>query len=132
MFSAFQLILKLFWLVLFFLLSVFVAIFVGSNTQLITLAFWPVPGQVTIVVWLAVILAFSVGLVIGALIIWVNSILYIRATRQKFKQSQINSDNKNKSENESYLVFDRSDVGQHSDNKKTKHSLSTYTTGPLA
>ncbi len=130
MFSAFQLILKLFWLVLSLLLGVFVAIFVGSNTQLITLSFWPVPGQVTIVVWLVVILAFSVGLVIGALIIWVNSILYIRATRQKFRQSQINSDNKNKSENESYLVFDRSDVGQLSDNKKIKHSLSTYTTGP--
>lgn len=129
MFSIFQLISKLFWLILFVLLSFFVAIFVGSNSQSITLSFWPIPGKITIVVWLAIILAFSAGLVIGALIIWLNSILYIRATKQKLKQNQINSVNKVKSENERYLIFDQSDVRQHSDNKKTKHSLTTYTTG---
>ena len=130
MFNVFQLISKLFWLISFVLLSVFVAIFVGSNVQPITLSFWPIPGQITIVVWLAIISAFSAGLVIGALIIWLNSILYIRATKQKLRRNQINSDNKGKSENERYLIFDQTNVRQHSDNKKTKHSLSTYTTGP--
>ena len=130
MFNIFQLISKLFWLILFVLLSVFVAIFVGSNKQPVTLSFWPMPGQITITVWLAIISAFSAGLVIGALIIWINSILYVRATKQKFRQNQINSDNNGKSENERYLIFDQSDVQQHSDSKKNKHSLSTYTIGP--
>ena len=130
MFNVIQLISKLFWLILFVLLSVFVAIFVGSNTQTITLSFWPIPGQITIIVWLAIISAFNAGLVIGALIIWLNSILYIRATKQKLRRNQVNSNNKSKSKNERYLIFDQSDVQQHSNNKKTKHSLSTYTAGP--
>lgn len=105
---------------LFVLLSIIIAIFVGSNTQLITLSFWPIPGQITIIIWLAVLLAFTTGLVIGALIIWLNSILYYRAQNQKLKKKLKNSHHKEKKETDSYLEFDQTDRGSYSDNLKVK------------
>ena len=120
MFSISHFLSKLFWFMLFVLLSIIIAIFVGSNTQLITLSFWPIPGQITIIIWLAVLLAFTTGLVIGALIIWLNSILYYRAQNQKLKKKLKNSHHKEKKETDSYLEFDQKDRGSYSDNLKVK------------
>ena len=120
MFSISHFLSKLFWFMLFVLLSIIIAIFVGSNTQLITLSFWPSPGQITIIIWLAVLLAFTTGLVIGALIIWLNSILYYRAQNQKLKKKLKNSHHKEKKETDSYLEFDQTDRGSYSDNLKVK------------
>lgn len=120
MFSISHFLSKLFWFMLFVLLSIIIAIFVGSNTQLITLSFWPIPGQITIIIWLAVLLAFTTGLVIGALIIWLNSILYYRAQNQKLKKKLKNSHHKEKKETDSYLEFDQTDRGSYSDNLKVK------------
>ena len=120
MFSISHFLSKLFWFMLFVLLSIIIAIFVGSNTQLITLSFWPIPGQITIIIWLAVLLAFTTGLVIGALIIWLNSILYYRAQNQKLKKKLKNSHHKEKKETDCYLEFDQTDRGSYSDNLKVK------------
>ena len=120
MFSISHFLSKLFWFMLFVLLSIIIAIFVGSNTQLITLSFWPIPGQITIIIWLAVLLAFTTGLVIGALIIWLNSILYYRAQNQKLKKKLKNSHHKEKKETDSYLEFDQTDRGSYSDNLNVK------------
>ena len=120
MFSISHFLSKLFWFMLFVLLSIIIAIFVGSNTQSITLSFWPIPGQITIIIWLAVLLAFTTGLVIGALIIWLNSILYYRAQNQKLKKKLKNSHHKEKKETDSYLEFDQTDRGSYSDNLNVK------------
>ena len=109
MINLFQFISKLFWLILFVVFGIFIAIFVGSNTQTITLYFWPIPEQIRIVIWLAILLAFCSGLVLGAFVIWLNSIFFQRNTRQKIKQGQINTYNRGKNETEQYLVFEKSD-----------------------
>ena len=109
MVNFFHFISKLFWLILFVLFGIFIAIFVGSNTQTITLYFWPIPEQIRIVIWLAILLAFCSGLVLGAFFIWLNSILFRRNNGQKIKQKQINAYDREKNETEQYLVFEQSE-----------------------
>ena len=77
---------KLFWLVILILFSLFIAAIVGSNTQLITLQLWPIPGQLSLALWLPILLAFGIGLLFGALLIWLKSIASYRAARQMRKK----------------------------------------------
>ena len=130
MYSIFQFISKLFWFIIFLLLSMLIAIFVGSNTQIIYLSFWPIPGQITIVIWLAILIAFGLGLICGALIIWFNSILSYRTVRQRIKRNIVNSGKKKNQETEHYLMFDHLDNRSHSEREKVKQNLSRSTQSP--
>ena len=84
---------KLFWLVILILFSLFIAAIVGSNTQLITLQLWPIPGQLSLALWLPILLAFGIGLLFGALLIWLKSITSRRAARQNGKKPQCTARN---------------------------------------
>ncbi len=130
MYRIFQFISKLFWFSILALLSIFIAIFVGSNTQIISLSFWPIPGQITIVIWLAVLFAFGMGLICGAFIIWLNSILSYGTTQQKLNRKIVNSGNHEKQETDHYLIFDHSDMRNSPDSQKVKQNSNTYTPGP--
>ena len=79
---------KLFWFIFLFLFVILLAILVGSNSQSVTIYFWPMSGKLTIVIWLAILLSFGAGLIAGALIIWLNSFSPYRASMKLKKQVQ--------------------------------------------
>ncbi len=91
--GIFHFISKLFWLVILILFSFFIAAIVGSNTQLITLQLWPIPGQLSVALWLPILLAFGIGLLFGALLIWLKSITSYRASKTNAKKTQCNARN---------------------------------------
>ena len=120
---------KLFWLICFLLFVILLAILVGSNSQSVTLYFWPISGKLTIVMWLAILLSFGAGLIAGALIIWLNSFSTYRTSMKLKKQVQISKSDNTKTENDQYLEFKNS-TKQPSDNKKQINSpLNGFTQG---
>ena len=107
MYGIFNFISKLFWFFIIICFSLFIASLVMSNTQIITLSFWPIPGEIRIVVWLVILMPFGVGLIIGSLLIWLNSISSYRAARQIQKQKKVNAALNAKTEEDSHLLFEK-------------------------
>jgi uncharacterized membrane protein YciS (DUF1049 family) len=115
---------KLFWLVILILFSFFIAAIVGSNTQLITLQLWPIPGQLSVALWLPILLAFGIGLLFGALLIWLKSITSYRAARQMRKKSNAPTEMKD----DNHLLFDQTTIGLalNSERDKQAHLHKAY------
>ena len=120
---------KLFWLIFLLLFVIFLAILVGSNSQSVTLYFWPISGKLTIVIWLAILLSFGAGLIAGALIIWLNSFSSYRASMKLKKQVQISTSDNTKTENDQYLEFKNSTKQPSDDNKQISSPLNGFTQG---
>ena len=120
---------KLFWLIFLFLFVILLAILVGSNSQSVTLYFWPISGKLTIVIWLAILLSFGAGLIAGALIIWLNSFSSYRASMKLKKQVQISTSDNTKTENDQYLEFKNSTKQPSDDNKQINSPLNGFTQG---
>ena len=120
---------KLFWSIFLFLFVILLAILVGSNSQSVTLYFWPISGKLTIVVWLAILLSFGAGLIAGALIIWLNSFSSYRASMKLKKQVQISTSDNTKTENDQYLEFKNSTKQPSDDNKQINSPLNGFTQG---
>ena len=120
---------KLFWLILLLLFVILLAILVGSNSQSVTLYFWPITGKLTIVIWLAILLSFGAGLIAGALIIWLNSFSQYRASMKLKKQVQVNTSDNAKIENDQYLEFKTSTKQPSDDNKQINNPFNGFTQG---
>ena len=120
---------KLFWLIFLLLFVILLAILVGSNSQSVTLYFWPISGNLTIVIWLAILLSFGAGLIAGALIIWLNSFSSYRASMKLKKQVQISTSDNTKTENDQYLEFKNSTKQPSDDNKQINNPLNGFTQG---
>ena len=104
----------------FMIFIILIYALVGSNTQLTTLQLWPIPGQLTIVLWLPILLAFGAGLIIGALLIWLKSITYYRAARKLRKQKETNELSRKIIEDDSHLLFDQKATNPPLNDKKGK------------
>ena len=122
-------ILKLFWLTIFILFSLLIATLVGSNTQQTTIQLWPIPGQLTIALWLPILLSFGAGLMIGGLLIWLKSTVFYRVTRQMRKQKKNNLSIKQTIEDDSYLLFEQTATSPPLNGEKGKQTLTTFTQG---
>ena len=120
---------KLFWLIFLLLFVILLAILVGSNSQSVTLYFWPISGNLTIVIWLAILLSFGAGLIAGALIIWLNSFSSYRASMKLKKQVQSSTSDNTKIENDQYLEFKNSTKQPSDDNKQINSPLNGFTQG---
>ncbi len=120
---------KLFWLMIFILLSLIIATLVGSNSQLTTLRLWPIQGQLTVALWLPILLSFATGLIIGALLIWLKSTVFYRVTRQMRKQKKNNLSIKQTIEDDSYLLFEQTATSPPLNGEKGKQTLTTFTQG---
>ena len=120
---------KLFWLIFLLLFVILLAILVGSNSQSVTLYFWPISGKLTIVIWLAILLSFGAGLIAGALIIWLNSFSYYRASMKLKKQVQINTSDNTKIENDQYLEFKNSTTQHSEGNRQINSPFNGFTQG---
>lgn len=120
---------KLFWLMIFILLSLIIATLVGSNSQLTTLRLWPIQGQLTVALWLPILLSFATGLIIGALLIWLKSTVFYRVTRQMRKQKKNNLSIKQTIEDDSYLLFEQTATSPPLSGEKGKQTLTTFTQG---
>ena len=120
---------KLFWFICLLLFVILLAILVGSNSQSVTLYFWPISGELTIVIWLAILLSFGTGLIVGALIIWLNSFSHYRASMKLKKQVQINTSDNAKIENDQYLEFKTSTKQPSDDKKQINNPFNGFTQG---
>ncbi len=120
---------KLFWLICLLLFVILLAILVGSNPHSVTLYFWPITGNLTIVIWLAILLSFGAGLIAGALIIWLNSFSSYRTSMKLKKQVQISTSDNTKTENEQYLEFKNSTKQPSDDNKQINSPFNGFTQG---
>ena len=120
---------KLFWFIFLLLFVILLAILVGSNSQSVTLYFWPISGKLTIVIWLAILLSFGAGLIAGALIIWLNSFSSYRASMKLRKQVQINTSDNTNTENDQYLEFKNSTKQPADDKKQINSPFNGFTQG---
>ena len=120
---------KLFWFTFLLLFVILLAILVGSNSQSVTLYFWPISGKLTIVIWLAILLSFGAGLIAGALIIWLNSFSSYRASMKLKKQVQSSTSDNTKIENDQYLEFKNSTKQPSDDNKQINSPFNGFTQG---
>ena len=120
---------KLFWFTFLLLFVILLAILVGSNSQSVTLYFWPISGKLTIVIWLAILLSFGAGLIAGALIIWLNSFSSYRASMKLKKQVQIRTSDNARTENDQYLEFKNSTKQPSDDNKQINSPFNGFTQG---
>ena len=120
---------KLFWFTFLLLFVILLAILVGSNSQSVTLYFWPISGKLTIVIWLAILLSFGAGLIAGALIIWLNSFSSYRALMKLKKQDQISTSDNTRIENDQYLEFKKSTKQPSDDNKQINSPFNGFTQG---
>ena len=120
---------KLFWFTFLLLFVILLAILVGSNSQSVTLYFWPISGKLTIVIWLAILLSFSAGLIAGALIIWLNSFSSYRTSMKLKKQVQISTSANTKIENDQYLEFKKSTKQTSDDNQQINSPFNGFTQG---
>ena len=120
---------KLFWFICLLLFVILLAILVGSNSQSVTLYFWPISGELTIVIWLAILLSFGTGLIVGALIIWLNSFSSYRASMKLKKQVQIRTSDNARTENDQYLEFKNSTKQPSDDNKQINSPFNGFTQG---
>ena len=120
---------KLFWFIFLLLFVILLAILVGSNSQSVTLYFWPISGKLTIVIWLAILLSFGAGLIAGALIIWLNSFSSYRTSMKLKKQVQISTSANTKIENDQYLEFKKSTKRTSDDNQQINSPFNGFTQG---
>ena len=120
---------KLFWFIFLLLFVILLAILVGSNSQSVTLYFWPISGNLTIVIWLAILLSFGAGLIAGALIIWLNSFSSYRTSMKLKKQVQISTSANTKIENDQYLEFKKSTKRTSDDNQQINSPFNGFTQG---
>lgn len=120
---------KLFWFIFLLLFVILLAILVGSNSQSVTIYFWPISGKLTIVMWLAILLSFGAGLIAGALIIWLNSFSSYRASMKLKKQVQIRTSDNARTENDQYLEFKNSTKQPSDDNKQINSPFNGFTQG---
>ncbi len=120
---------KLFWFIFLLLFVILLAILVGSNSQSVTLYFWPISGNLTIVIWLAILLSFGAGLIAGALIIWLNSFSPYRASMKLKKQVQSSTSDNTKIENDQYLEFKNSTKQSSDDNKRINSPFNGFNQG---
>jgi len=120
---------KLFWFICLLSFAILLAILVGSNSQSVTLYFWPISGELTIVIWLAILLSFGTGLIVGAVIIWLNSFSHYRASMKLKKQVQINTSDNTKIENDQYLEFKTSTKQPSDDNKQINNPFNGFNQG---
>ena len=120
---------KLFWFIFLLLFVILLAILVGSNSQSVTLYFWPISQKLTIVLWLAILLSFGAGLIAGALIIWLNSFSSYRASMKLKKQVQIRTSDNARTENDQYLEFKNSTKQPSDDNKQINSPFNGFTQG---
>ena len=120
---------KLFWFIFLLLFVILLAILVGSNSQSVTLYFWPISGKLTIVIWLALLLSFGAGLIAGALIIWLNSFSSYRTSMKLKKQVQISTSANTKIENDQYLEFKKSTKQPSDDNQQINSPFNGFTQG---
>lgn len=120
---------KLFWFIFLLLFVILLAILVGSNSQSVTIYFWPISGNLTIVMWLAILLSFGAGLIAGALIIWLNSFSSYRALMKLKKQDQISTSDNTRIENDQYLEFKNSTKQPSDDNKQINSPFNGFTQG---
>ena len=120
---------KLFWFIFLLLFVILLAILVGSNSQSVTLYFWPISGKLTIVIWLAILLSFGAGLIAGALIIWLNSFSSYRTSMKLKKQVQISTSANTKIENDQYLEFKKSTKQPSDDNQQINSPFNGFTQG---
>ena len=120
---------KLFWFIFLLLFVILLAILVGSNSQSVTLYFWPISGKLTIVIWLAILLSFGAGLIAGALIIWLNSFSSYRTSMKLKKQVQISTSANTKIENDQYLEFKKSTKQPSDDKKQINSPFNGFTQG---
>ena len=120
---------KLFWFTFLLLFVILLAILVGSNSQSVTLYFWPISGKLTIVMWLAILLSFGAGLIAGALIIWLNSFSSYRALMKLRKQVQISTSDNTKTENDQYLEFKNSTKQTSDDKTQINSPFNGFTQG---
>ena len=120
---------KLFWFTFLLLFVILLAILIGSNSQSVTLYFWPISGKLTIVIWLAILLSFGAGLIAGALIIWLNSFSSYRTSVKLKKQVQISTSANTKIENDQYLKFKKSTKQPSDDNKQINSPFNGFTQG---
>ena len=120
---------KLFWFIFLLLFVILLAILVGSNSQSVTLYFWPISGKLTLVIWLAILLSFGAGLIAGALIIWLNSFSSYRASMKLKKQVQIRTSDNARTENDQYLEFKNSTKQPSDDNKQINSPFNGFTQG---
>ena len=120
---------KLFWFIFLLLFVILLAILVGSNSQSVTLYFWPISGKLTIVIWLAILLSFGAGLIAGALIIWLNSFSSYRTSMKLKKQVQISTSANTKIENDQYLEFKKSTKQTSDDNQQINSPFNGFTQG---
>ena len=120
---------KLFWFIFLLLFVILLAILVGSNSQSVTLYFWPISGKLTIVIWLAILLSFGAGLIAGALIIWLNSFSSYRALMKLKKQDQISTSDNTRIENDQYLEFKNSTKQPPDGNKQSNSPFNGFNQG---
>ena len=120
---------KLFWFIFLLLFVILLAILVGSNSQSVTLYFWPISQKLTIVLWLAILLSFGAGLIAGALIIWLNSFSSYRASMKLKKQVQIRTSDNARTENDQYLEFKNSTKQPSDDIKQINSPFNGFTQG---
>ena len=120
---------KLFWLIFLLLFVILLAILVGSNSQSVTLYFWPISGKLIIVTWLAILLSFGTGLIAGALIVWLNSFSSYRTSMKLKKQVQISTRTNTTIENDQYLEFRKSTKQPSDDNKQINSPFNGFTQG---
>ena len=120
---------KLFWFIFLLLFVILLAILVGSNSQSVTLYFWPISGKLNIAIWLAILLSFGAGLIAGALIIWLNSFSPYRASMKFKKQVQSSTSDNTIIENDQYLEFKNSTKQPSDDNKQINSPFNGFTQG---
>ncbi len=120
---------KLFWFTFLLLFVILLAILVGSNSQSVTLYFWPISGKLIIVTWLAILLSFGTGLIAGALIVWLNSFSSYRTSMKLKKQVQISTRTNTTIENDQYLEFRKSTKQPSDDNKQINSPFNGFTQG---
>ena len=120
---------KLFWLMIFILFGLLIATLVASNTQLTTLQLWPIQGELTVALWLPILLAFCAGLIIGGLLVWLKSIAFYDVAGQMQKQKKNNVSIEPVIEDDSHLLFDQTATDPPSNSEKSKQTLSIFTQG---
>lgn len=63
--------------------AIIAVLFAISNRDLVTLNLWPLPYELTIPIFLAVLVAVVIGFLAGGLVAWTGAGRYRRAARQE-------------------------------------------------
>jgi len=73
------------WLLVTIAAMVVGMVFATSNSGTITLHLWPLASGLSLPVWLSVLGALSIGVLIGALLVWLSTVA-IRARNWRLEQ----------------------------------------------